>query len=242
MSGQAIQIAAQAGQRKKPAMDYVSMMLNVFVDPATTAKKVRSDYSWLWPMLVIATIVIVVGMMMMPYTLQLIDARMAHAGSTENTEQARNVATTVARVGIVTGPIFMIGMMAFVSWLISGIVTALGSNVRFRDVFGLVSCCGLIPTLRYIAGYIVVRARGEQIESIDQLRPPFGLDIFLPDLHGPALAFVGFFSIFEIWYLVALTVGLAYLTRSSKAKAFSAITPAWLIPLLLSVISVSLQK
>jgi hypothetical protein len=50
------------------------------------------------------------------------------------------------------------------------------------------------------------------------------------------LAFVNFFSIFEIWYIVILGLSLAYLTGSSKGKAFAAITPAWLIPLLLAVI------
>ena len=65
--------------------------------------------------------------------------------------------------------------------------------------------------------------------------PPFGLDIFIP-AHGVLLAILNFFSIFQIWFLVILALALAALTGSSKGKAFAAITPAWLIPLIFKII------
>jgi len=82
----------------------------------------------------------------------------------------------------------------------------------------------------------VIRSRGDAIENAEQLQPPFGIDLFTPGLHGPLLAILNFFSIFEIWYLIVLGLGLAFLTGVSKSKAFVAITPAVLIPLLFKVI------
>jgi hypothetical protein len=81
-----------------------------------------------------------------------------------------------------------------------------------------------------------VRTKGDEIQSAEQLMAPFGADIFIQDVHGALLGFLNFFSIFEIWYLVVLGLSLAYLTGSSKGKAFAAITPAWVIPLLLVVV------
>jgi hypothetical protein len=67
------------------------------------------------------------------------------------------------------------------------------------------------------------------------MTPAFGLDIFIP-AHGVLLTLLNFFSIFQIWSLVMLALALASLAGSSKGKAFAAITPAWLIPLIFRII------
>jgi len=241
MTEQSLRLDHELNTGELPALEGLYGMLNVFVDPAATVRRITARYAWLWPMLTMTTILIVVGMLMMPYTQQLIDARIAAAPSLQNAEHARDVATTVAQVSMITGPIFAIGLIAFFAWLVAGILDVLGSRVQFINVFTLLLCCGLIPMLQNIAGYIVVRAKGDQVVSVDQLRPSIGLDLFLPNLHGPMLAFVSFFSLFEFWYLIILTVGVAHLARCSKGKAFAAITPAWLLPLLFAVAGAAMQ-
>jgi hypothetical protein len=124
----------------------------------------------------------------------------------------------------------------FFGWLVSAMASMAGLRTKFRDVFSLMAACSLIPALQSIATYIVLRAKGDEITSQDQLTPPFGLDIFLQNIHGGLLGLVNFFSIFQIWYLIVLTLALAYLGKSSKGKAFFAITPAWLLPLVIRVI------
>ncbi len=84
----------------------------------------------------------------------------------------------------------------------------------------------------------MVRAKGDEIRSAEQWLAPFGIDIFAQDVHGALLGVLNFFSIFEVWYLVMLCLSLAYLTGSSKGKALAAITPAWAIPLLLSILRI----
>jgi len=125
------------------------------------------------------------------------------------------------------------------AWLVSMMGSMTGARAKFRNVFSLMASCSLIQALQSIAVYIVVRAKGDEIRSVEQLTPPFGLDIFLQDLHGTLFAVVNFFSIFEIWYIVVLGVGLAALAKSSKGKAFAAITPAWVLPLLLRMIQLA---
>jgi len=101
--------------------------------------------------------------------------------------------------------------------------------------------CGLVIALQSIAVVIVVRAKGDEVTSQEQLTPPFGLDLLLPSAHGVLYALLNFFSIFEVWYLIVLTFGLAYLAKVSKGKAFFAISPAWVLPLLYRVIAAMLQ-
>jgi hypothetical protein len=114
--------------------------------------------------------------------------------------------------------------------------SVIGLRAKFRDVFSLMTACALINALQYVATYIVLRVKGEEIQSLDQMTPPFGIDIFLQDVHGAAGAVLNFFSIFELWYLVVLTFGLAYLAKTSKGMAFAALTPAWVLPLLFRMV------
>jgi hypothetical protein len=216
-------------------------MLNVFVDPKTTAKCVPAPLSWLWPLITLTIIYIVTGYLMLPYIMNLIDVRINQQISQQNTpveqaERARSVAHAIYQFYPLAIPVIVVVFILFFGWLVSAMASMAGLRTKFRDVFSLMAACSLIPSLQSIATYVVLRAKGDEITSQDQLTPPFGLDIFLQNIHGALLALVNFFSIFQIWYLIVLTLALAYLGKSSKGKAFFAITPAWLLPLVIRVI------
>jgi hypothetical protein len=216
-------------------------MWNAFVDPMGLAKRVKAKLFWLWPLITICIVYIVMGYLMLPYTMQLVDFSMQQRAASqsippERMETARNMAHTFSQVGIAFTPVFVVGILALLAWLVVVTGSMVGLRAKFRDVFSLMAACSLITALQVIATYIVVRTTGDEIQSPEQLMAPFGADIFIQDVHGAMLAFLNFFSIFEIWYLVILGLSLAYLTGSSKSKAFIAITPAWLVPLLLAVV------
>ena len=84
--------------------------------------------------------------------------------------------------------------------------------------------------------------KGEDIQSVQELQPPFGLDIFFSGLKGPLLAILNFFSIFQIWYILILGLALAYMAKTSKGKAFAAITPALLVQLVFRVLGSFFQQ
>ncbi len=216
-------------------------MLNAFVDPKGAAKLVPAPLFWLWPVITLAIIYGVFGYLMLPYTLQLIDARMNEQFSQrdippERAEAARRVAHVFSQYTFVLTPVGVLVFLVVMAWLVTLTGSMVGMRSKFRNVFSFMAACSLITALQTIAVYIVVRVKGDEIQSQEQLTPPFGLDIFLQNVHGPLLAVLNFFSIFEIWYLVVLVLGLAYLTKSSVGKAFAAATPAWVLPLLFRVI------
>jgi hypothetical protein len=221
-------------------------MLNVFVDPKTTAKDVPAPLSWLWPLITLTIIYIVTGYLMLPYVMNLIDVRINQQISQQNTpveqaERARTVAHAIYQFYPLAIPVIVVVFILFFGWLVSAMASMAGLRTKFRDVFSLMAACSLIPALQSIATYIVLRAKGDEITSQDQLTPPFGLDIFLQNIHGGLLGLVNFFSIFQIWYLIVLTLALAYLGKSTKGKAFFAITPAWLLPLVIRIVQAMVQ-
>lgn len=217
-------------------------MLNVFVDPAGAAKRIPAPLSWLWPVIALIIIYVVFGSLMLPYALALVDLRLSQQNaSPEQVERAKNITHVVTQFSVALTPAIVIGIILLIAWLVTAMGSMAGLRAKFRDLFSLLAACSLIPALQYIATYIVIRAKGDEITSQEQLTPPFGLDIFFQNVHGALLALLNYFSIFQIWYLIVLTIGLAYLGKSSKGKALFAITPAWLLPLVLRVVQAMLQ-
>jgi Yip1 domain len=211
-------------------------MFNAFVDPAGLAKAVKAKLSWLWPLIIVSIIFVVFGYLMMPYTLQLGEVRLAQQNvPPERLENARNMTRTITQVFVYLVPVFIVLFTMLGAWLVAVTGSIVGLRAKFRDIFSLMMATSLIASLQYIATYIVLRSKGDEITSQEQMTPAFGLDIFIP-AHGVLLTLLNFFSIFQIWSLVILALALASLTGSSKGKAFAAITPAWLIPLIFRII------
>lgn len=226
----------QVVDEKATFSDVLSGMGNAFIDPQGTAKEARKKGFWIWPLLIVAIAFAVYGWLTAPIMLRVMQlypppnmAQLPH-------EQAERISHVIAYTPIIAGPVIVILIVLLGAWLINVASSVLGIQTKFRHVFSLVSACSLITILQLIASYVVVRMKGDDIQSMQQLRPPFGLDIFLSGIKGPLLAVLNFFSIFEIWFILVLGLGLAYMARTSKGKAFAAITPAWLIPLLFAVI------
>ncbi len=231
-----------AQEQKLGIGDGIVGMLNIFVDPKGAAKRVPAPLSWLWPVITLSIIYGVFTYLMLPYALTLIDLRMSQQNvPAEQLERARTVTHMITQVGVLFTPLVWIGVVALLSWIVGVMGSIAGLRAKFRNVFSLMAACQLILSLQLIAIYIVIHAKGDDITSPEQLTPPFGLDIFLQNIHGALFALINFFSIFEIWYLIVLTIGLAALAKTSTGKAFFAITPVWLLGLLYRVVAAMLQ-
>lgn len=217
-------------------------MLDAFVDPVGTAKRVRAPLSWLWPMIILFIVYGVVGILTAPYAISIADAQIAQRGlSPEQVENARRITHIISQITPIATPVFVILFLALFAWLTVVIGSMAGLRTKFRDVFSLTASCALIVALQSIATIIVLRTKGDEITSQDQLTPPFGLDILLQNSHGPLVAIANFFSLFEIWYLVVLTIGLAALAKTTKGKAFFAISLTWVVPLLIKIVQAMFQ-
>lgn len=235
--------AKVALQEQKPGVGAGLVgMLNVFIDPKATAQRIPAPFAWLWPLVTLCIIYFVVGTFTAPYAISIADAQIAQRGITgDQAENARRLTHMIAQITPFLTPLAVILGLLLVAWLVMLTGSIAGVRAKFRDIFSLMACCGLVSALQSIATLIVLRAKGDEITSQEQLTPPFGLDIFFPNLHGALYALLNFFSIFQVWYLIVLTFGLAYLAKTSKGKALFAITPAWVLVLLYRVIAATLQ-
>jgi len=246
---QKVSIQAQmprAQEQKLGIGDGIVGMLNVFVDPKGAARRIPAPLSWIWPVITLIIIYVVAGYLMLPYTMSLIDLRINQQITQNNTpleqaERGRAFMHAIYQYLPLAAPVIVLLMLLLVAWLVAVMGSIAGLRAKFRDIFSLMAACTLIQALQAIAIYIVVHAKGDEITSAEQLTPPFGLDIFLPNIHGALFALVNYFSIFQVWYLIVLTIGLAALAKASNGKAFFAITPVWFLGLLYRVVAAMLQ-
>lgn len=226
---------------KASISDVVSGMLNAFIDPAAMAKQAVKKGFWIGPILLLSVVAVVFSLLTVPIALQVIQMNPPPNLTHEQFERAYPMMKTAYYGFSIGSPIIIVTLLLFSAWLVGVLSSIIGVQAKFSSIFALMSACSLISMLQIVASYIVLRLKGDDIQSAQELQPPLGLDIFFGGLKGVPYAILNFFSIFEIWFIVVLGLGLASLARTSKTKAFLAITPAWLVPLLLRMLGAALQ-
>lgn len=217
-------------------------VFNAYIDPGATAKAVRAPFAWLWPLIITSIVSIFYGLFFTPLMMDTMRKFPPNNISGPQLEQALRIAGIITRVSMFASPVLIVGITAFFGAVIMLMASMMSVKVKFRDVFSLLCACSLIYTLQIVASYFVLRAKADDIGSMQQLQPPFGLDLFFGDLKGPLFAILNYFSLFQVWYLVMLALALAWLAGTSKGKAFTIITPVWIIPLLFKIVGAVFQR
>ena len=218
--------------------DGLAGILNVFFDPAATARRVVLRWFWIYPFIVSSAAIIYYQIALRPYSMKVIETSMREKGMTgEQLQNALAMTQKFTSIGAFATPIIVLVIVALSAWLVTVAASIIDVRTRFQPVFSLVMVSGMIPLLQLIGNVIVLRTKSiDDITTAQDLKPPFGLDIFLHDLPKALQAFIGFFSIFEIWTIVMLALIFAAMTGASKGKAFFATSPAWLLALIFTVI------
>ncbi len=220
----------------------ISGTFNALVDPAGVAKHASKRGFWIFPLALLCLVVLVVSIALVPTTLRVIEL---NPPSNLSHEQFVNAlpAIRAATYGFsIASPILVVAVLLLSAWLVGIACSMAGVKAIFSNVFSLLSACSIITVLQVIAGFVVVKLKGDEIQSVQELQPPFGLDIFFGGLKGVPYALLNFFSLFEVWFVIMFGLSLAALTRSPKGKAFFVITPAWLVPLVFRMIGAALQR
>jgi hypothetical protein len=229
-------------QPRPPVSAGLVGMFNAFVDPAATARAALAPLSWLWPLIITSIAASLLAVFSGPLRVNVLRMNPPPGATPEKMESVIHFTEIVSKVVPFVMPLLIAGFTALFAALVLLAASMSGIRAKFRDIFSLMCLCSLINAVQIVASYFVLRAKADEIQSAQQLQPSFGLDIFFPNVKGPFYAFLNYFSLFQVWYLIMLGLALAHLTRSSKGKAFFAITPAWLIPLILAIIGSLFQR
>ncbi len=230
-------------QRGESVGDDLAGMGSFFIDPQGAARRIFHKWFWVGPVIVVSIISIVVSVLMFPILQHVMEVMPMPADTTpERYQKGIAWAGTIQRVSMYATPLLIIGLNAIEAVIMLAMCSVLNVGAKFRSLFNLVSGCALISVLASIASIIILRAKGE-ISTMAEIRPPLGLDIFMPEnTNKYALALVGYFSIFQIWWIVMMVLILSTAFRVSKAKAFAVVVPIIVLSIIFRLVSSAFQR
>jgi hypothetical protein len=218
-------------------------MGSFFIDPPGAARRVFHKWFWIGPLVVFSIVSMVASYLMLPMVQHVLEVSPIPAGSSqEQYQRGIDIAMTIQRVSMYFSPAIVAVILALQAVVIWATCSVLTIEVKFRWLFNLVAGCSLIQVLASIASLAILKGKGE-ISTMAELRPALGLDIFLPEgTNKYATAFLGYFSIFEIWWIVMMVLVFSTAFRVSKGKALAAVLPLIMVSILLRIGAAAFQR
>ncbi|HEY1950682.1 MAG TPA: YIP1 family protein [Bryobacteraceae bacterium] len=220
-------------ERSESVGDNLAGIPSFFIDPEGAARRVHTKWFWIGPLVIISIAGIIVGSLIIPIVQHVMEVAPLPPGATPEQFQKGVAISLMIQKILFTylGPVLAAAVLAIEAGLLAAISSVMGVKTTFRQLFNLVSGCALIGMLEQIAVIVILKAKGD-ISSVAELRPPMGIDIFLSEgTNKFLLAFLGYFSIFQIWWIVMLVLIFAVAFRVTKGKALSVVAPMVLLGL-----------
>ncbi len=211
-------------------------MGNFFIDPAGAAPRVFSKWFWIGPLVLFSVVSIVASYMMMPMVRHVLEVAPIPPNVTpEQYQRSMEMGLKFQSFSVYLAPIFTALLFAIEALILLGMSSVMSVPAKFRSLFNLVAGCSLIQLLASVASLIILKAKGD-VSTMAEMKPALGLDIFLPSGGNKFLAaFLGYFSVFEIWWIVMMVLIFSAAFRVSKGKAFSVVLPIILLSLIFRV-------
>lgn len=216
---------------------------NFFIDPAGAAKYVFRKWFWVGPLIIVGVISLVTYYLTLPMIQHVLDITPA-PGNTPPEQYQRGVEIGMMIQRVIA---FLMPLIIAVIWLVGALImfamcSVLSVNTKFLYLFNAVAGCSIIQLLGGIASFVILKAKGE-VSTMAELRPALGIDIFLPEgTNKYAVALVGYFSVFEIWWIVMMVLVLGAAFRISKGKAFAIVLPLILLNILFRLVGAVFQR
>ncbi len=221
----------------------VAGMGNFFIDPQKAALRVHRKWFWVAPLIVFSIVSIIASSILMPIMKHVMEIAPMPPGATpEQFQKGMSMALAIQKIAMYFSPLIAAVLFAIQSGILLGSSSMMGVGAKFRELFNLVAGCSLIQALAAIAAVVVLKAKGD-ISTMAELRPALGLDIFLPEGSNKVVAgILGYFSVFEIWWIIMLVLIFSAAFRVSKGKAAMVIAPLIVLSLILRVAGAIFQR
>jgi hypothetical protein len=226
-----------------PFADQFLAMVEIFIDPAGAVRRIERSAPWLVPVLVAGIGAAIAGYLLMPLTVQVMAMNPPPNVPREQYQSMLPMIEKSMRIMSFASPVLVAIKVLILAGVLKLMATLGGLDVVFKKLFSFVANAGMIIFLEGLATFAVIRAKADDIQTMEEMMPALGLDLLIRGQLPKALqAGLHFFSVFEIWYIVVLVVGLAALAKCSKSKAFMLTLPVWLIPMLFMMVAAKFRS
>lgn len=230
-------------ERTETFGDDLAGMGSFFIDPPGAARRVLTKWFWVGPLIIVGIVSVIAGYLTLPIVQHVMEVMPQPANvPPEQYQRGLEIGMMFQRVLMWFAPVFAAVIYALEALILLAMCSVMSVTAKFRWLFNLVAGCGLIEVLAKIAVVIILKAKGE-LSTMAELQPALGLDIFLPEGSNKyAVAFLGYFSIFEIWWIVMMVLIFSAAFRTTKGKAFAVVLPLIVLSLIFRVGAAVFQR
>ena len=214
-------------------MDAVWDLVRVLFEPRAVFERVRERPRFLLPAIGLSVIVIVITYFMQPFTQAAMASRMAQIAQ-QNPQAAANAAKFQS-IGLVFAPIgvfIALLIAAVIYWLLVMLVA--GGDAKFKTLLSVAAYTALPAILLQAATIAVLKMKGvEAVSSMEDLRPPLGLNLLAPNTTGFTGAVLAGINPFSLWGMVLTAIGIQVTHKTSKGGAYTVAIIAMLLGVLI---------
>ena len=223
--------------------DNLAGMGSFFIDPPGAARRLPTTWFWIGPLVVFSIVSFISSYLLLPIVQHVMEVMPIPSGiDPDRFQQSMNWSLKIQRAAVYFTPVITAVIYALEALVIYASASVMSLKVTFRQMFNLVAGCSLIQLLSSVAGVLVLKLKGD-VSTTAELRPALGLDIFMPEGANRFLtAFLGYFSVFEIWWIVMMVLILSTAFRVSKGKSLAVMSPWILLSLFFRVAAAGLQR
>lgn len=223
--------------------DDLAGMGSFFIDPAGAARRIPTKWFWVGPLILFSVVGIIAAHLLIPITQRVMETMPVPPNANpEQFQKGLELSIVLQRIFVWLAPITTLVIYCFDALILFAVSAALAVKAKFRELFNLVAGCSLIQMVAAIASVIVLKAKGD-ISTLAELRPAMGIDIFLPEgTNRFVMAFLGYFTVFEIWWIVMLVLIFSKAFHVSKGKAFAVVLPLICLSVIFRVLGAAFQR
>jgi hypothetical protein len=208
-------------------------VFKVLYEPTEVFERVRARPSFLIPFLTIVAVPCILSFINLPYLKVAVQAQMAAQAP------GRPIPSTGVLLGIgIVFTIIIIGLLLLISGTILYVISSVmgGGDAKFSTMLSVATYSAVPATIVLsIIGTIILHVQGTgQITSPQDMQPAVGLDLLAPGTKGFVGALLAGINPFSLWGLVLSAIGVSTTQRVSKASAYAAAIPAFVVVLLIA--------
>jgi len=202
-------------------MGAVMDLFRVLFEPTAVFERVRERPRFLMPAIGLSVIVVIITYLMTPYTQAAMATRIAQMA--QQNPQAAAQAAKFQSIGLVFAPIgVFIGLLigGGLLWLL--VMLLAGGDAKFKTLLSVAAYTALPSVLLQVAAILVLKMKGvESVSSMEDLRPPLGLNLLAPNVTGFTGAILAGINPFTVWGMVLSAIGIQVTHKTSKGGAYT---------------------
>jgi len=160
----------------------------------------------------------------------------------DKVESSVGITKGIMKVSMYASPLLIVLMLVIVAGVCLLAFRMFGGEGNFNQAMAVTAYAWMPRLIRGVLGAIVTLAKGSV--SIYDLQNPLMSNLaflFDPKTQPVQYAVGAAFDIFNIWSLVLLIIGLAAMSKLSKARSAAIVIVLWLVINLLSLIGPAMQ-